>query len=94
MALLCGGVDDDRIRLLGRWRSDAVFRYLHTQAPPLIAGRAPASMLRGGRFRLTPSFSHPSSASHAPSLLPPLGSTMGDPDPEDPETSVERPGGP
>jgi hypothetical protein len=71
MALLCGGVDADHIRLLGRWRSDAVFRYLHTQAPPLMAGLAPA-MLRGGRFRLTPSFSHPSSASHAPSL-PPLG---------------------
>ena len=32
MALLCADVDSDRIRLLGRWQSDQMFRYLHVQA--------------------------------------------------------------
>jgi hypothetical protein len=36
MALLCADVDSDRIRLLGRWQSDQMFRYLHVQAEPLI----------------------------------------------------------
>ena len=52
-ALLCAGVPGERIRLLGRWRSDEMFRYLHVQAQPLMTGLAPA-LLRGGNFRLTP----------------------------------------
>jgi hypothetical protein len=32
MALLCADVDSDRIRLLGRWKSDEMLRYLHVQA--------------------------------------------------------------
>jgi hypothetical protein len=31
-ALLCAGVDKDHIQLLGRWKSDAMFRYLRIQA--------------------------------------------------------------
>jgi hypothetical protein len=31
-ALLCAGVDKDVIQLLGRWKSDAMFRYLRIQA--------------------------------------------------------------
>ena len=54
MAMLCGGVDSDRIRLIGRWRSDEMYRYLHVQAQPVMAGVAPA-MLRGGDFRLNSS---------------------------------------
>ena len=54
MALLCAGVDSDRIRLIGRWRSDEMYRYLHVQAQPVMNGLA-AAMLRGGSFRLTPS---------------------------------------
>jgi hypothetical protein len=53
MALLCAGVDSDRLRLIGRWRSDEMFRYLHVQAQPIMNGLA-AAMLRGGNFRLTP----------------------------------------
>ena len=36
MALLCGQVDTDMIKFVGRWRSDAMFRYLHAQATPII----------------------------------------------------------
>jgi hypothetical protein len=53
MALLCAGVDSDILRLIGRWRSDEMFRYLHVQAHPIMNGLA-AAMLRGGDFRLTP----------------------------------------
>jgi hypothetical protein len=54
MALLCGGVDRDRIRMLGRWRSDAMFIYLHLQAEPIMRRFAPL-MLKSGNFRLLPS---------------------------------------
>ena len=30
-ALLCANVDSNHVQLLGRWKSDAVFRYLRTQ---------------------------------------------------------------
>ena len=53
MALLCAGIDGDRIRLIGRWRSDEMYRYLHVQAAPVMTGLS-AAMLRGGSFRLTP----------------------------------------
>ena len=52
-ALLCGGVDTDIIRLLGRWRSDEMIRYLHAQ----IAGVTDSlskKMLDGGVFTLIP----------------------------------------
>jgi hypothetical protein len=52
-ALLCAGVDRDRIRMIGRWRSDEMFRYLHVQAQPVMTGVA-AAMLRGGSFQLVP----------------------------------------
>jgi hypothetical protein len=55
MALLCAGVDGDRIRMIGRWRSDEMYRYLHVQAQPAVMNGLAAAMLRGGAFRLTPS---------------------------------------
>ncbi len=53
MALLCAGVGSDRIRLVGRWRSDELYRYLHVQAQPVMTGLS-AAMLRGGNYRLAP----------------------------------------
>jgi len=53
MALLCANVDTDRIRLLGRWQSDEMLRYLHVQAVPVVAPIASA-MLRNGQFTLLP----------------------------------------
>ena len=52
-ALLCAGVDTDVIRLLGRWRSDEMLRYLHTQAGPVTRDFA-RRMLSGGTFTLIP----------------------------------------
>ena len=36
MALLCSGVDNDIIILIGRWRNDKILRYLHVQAEPIM----------------------------------------------------------
>ena len=52
-ALLCANVDTDIIRLLGRWRSDEMLRYLHLQAAPLMSDFA-RRMLHGGNFTLVP----------------------------------------
>ena len=53
MALLCARVDRDRLRMIGHWRSDEMFRYLHIQAQPLMTDIS-AAMLRGGTFHLAP----------------------------------------
>jgi len=53
MALLCAKVDTDMIRLLGRWRSDKMLRYLHVQSFPLLAPIA-HQMLHHGHFTLMP----------------------------------------
>lgn len=53
MALLCAHVDTDMIRLLGRWRSDEMLRYLHLQAEPVMRNYS-AMMLQGGHFVLNP----------------------------------------
>jgi len=53
MALLCADVDTDRIRLIGRWRSDEMLRYLHVQAEPVMRNLSPR-MLTGGQFSLLP----------------------------------------
>jgi hypothetical protein len=58
MALLCGKVDTDTIRLVGRWHSDAMFRYLHGQALPIIKNLA-QTMLLHGCFTLTPGAYNP-----------------------------------
>ena len=52
-ALLCSNVDPDIIRLLGRWKSDEMLRYLHLQAAPLMRDFS-RRMLAGGNFTLIP----------------------------------------
>jgi hypothetical protein len=52
-ALLCAKVDGDVIRLLGRWRSDEMLRYLHLQAGPIMQNFS-RLMLSGGAFSLIP----------------------------------------
>ena len=53
MALLCANVDPDTIRLLGRWRSDEMLRYLHVQAIPLVTPMA-SLMVRHGHLHFIP----------------------------------------
>lgn len=53
MALLCARVDKHVIQLVGRWKSDTVFRYLHAQALPLITPLA-RQMLNSGAYTLVP----------------------------------------
>ena len=52
-ALLNAKVDGDVIKLLGRWHSDAMLRYLHLQAAPIMKDYA-RLMLTGGSFTLIP----------------------------------------
>ena len=52
-ALLLSKVDSDVIRLIGRWRSDEMLRYLHVQAAPLMSDYA-KRMLASGNFTLIP----------------------------------------
>ena len=61
MALLCAQVDHDTIRLIGRWRSDEMLRYLHVQAEPVMRHFA-RKMLEGGSFTLLPHQDVPCSA--------------------------------
>jgi hypothetical protein len=52
-ALLCAGIDSDIIQLLGRWKSDAMLRYLrvaaHAHSAPLAQ-----NMLQAGSFTFAP----------------------------------------
>ena len=52
-ALLIANVDSDVIRLLGRWRSDEMLRYLHLQAAPIMNSFS-QRMLAGGSYTLVP----------------------------------------
>ena len=58
MALLCAGIDHDRIKLIGRWRSDEMLRYLHVQAAPVMRRYAQA-MVTDGDFSLIPNHAVP-----------------------------------
>ena len=51
-ALLIARVDTDIIRLLGRWRSDEMLRYLHLQAAPVMADYA--CRMLGADYTLIP----------------------------------------
>ena len=53
MALLCGNVDFDIIKMLGRWHSDAMLQYLHVQAQPIIKQLA-VKMFNNGRYSFNP----------------------------------------
>lgn len=57
-ALLLSKVDSDVIRLIGRWRSDEMLRYLHVQAAPLMQGYS-RRMLQSSDYSLIPNQSVP-----------------------------------
>jgi len=53
MALLCSHVDADTICLIGRWKSDAMYRYLMVQAALIMRDFA-QRMVSGGHYNLLP----------------------------------------
>ena len=53
MALLCSGIDTNIIWLIGRWRSDEMLRYLHSQAEPLVRGFS-KRMVTHGNYSMLP----------------------------------------
>ena len=54
MALLCGKVDANTIKLMGRWHSDAMIRYLHQDALPVM-NRLAEKMYNNGTYSFQPS---------------------------------------
>ena len=52
-ALLCADVDSDHIKMLGRWKSDAMFTYLRVQAAT-VAHNFSERMLQHGHYTFTP----------------------------------------
>ncbi len=61
MALLCAQVDPDIIKLVGRWKSDQMLRYLHLQAYPKMHTFSQL-MMSGGSFTLLNNASIPDAA--------------------------------
>jgi hypothetical protein len=53
MALLHGRVDLNNIRMMGRWNSDAMMRYLHVQAQPILGNYA-NHMFNQGTYSFLP----------------------------------------
>lgn len=53
MALLLAGVGGERIKILGRWKSNIIMRYLHTTARPLLQSFA-SCMVENGNYNLLP----------------------------------------
>jgi hypothetical protein len=53
MALLRGRVDLNNIRMMGRWNSDAMMRYLHVQAQPILGNYANC-MFNQGTYSFLP----------------------------------------
>jgi hypothetical protein len=70
MALLCARIDPNLIQMVGRWRSNAMFRYLHLQAYPLIQDLS-QRMLTGGTFALLPDVDVPPQAAALLAQIPP-----------------------
>ena len=53
MALICSGEDSDIIKLIGCWRSNKMFRYIHVQAEPLMRNFSRV-MLTHGNYSILP----------------------------------------
>ena len=67
MALLQAGVDPLVIRMVGRWKSWAMMRYLHRTATSTTD--LAAQMLASGNFAIT---THPAPPTDAATLVAPL----------------------
>lgn len=77
MALLCARVDSNLIKLVGRWQSDEMLKYLHVQAVPLLHDLS-NQMVTHGSFHFLPGAVIPREAATflpedvvSPDILPP-----------------------
>jgi len=68
-ALLCARVDSDSIKLLGRWKSDAMFRYLRIQALAYSVNLA-QQMLNHGAYTFSPGVYIESNHDPLPAQIP------------------------
>jgi hypothetical protein len=57
-ALLCANIDPNSIQLLGRWKSDAMIRYLHIAANPHTRHYA-KRMITEGHSSFNPGYTNP-----------------------------------
>jgi hypothetical protein len=53
MAMMCSKIDLNNIRMMGRWHSDAMMRYLHVQTQPIVK-RYAAKMFNNGTYTFQP----------------------------------------
>jgi hypothetical protein len=53
MEMLCGRIDLINIRVMGRWHSDAMMRYLYIQAVPILNNYA-IKMFNEGTYTFQP----------------------------------------
>ena len=65
-ALLCAGVDPDIVKMIGRWKSDAMMDYLIAQARPNLTDQA-RQMVQHGNFNLSRA-----NTTTAPRRVPPV----------------------
>jgi hypothetical protein len=64
MAMMCSKIDLSNICMMGSWHSDAMMRYLHVQAQPIIE-RYAAKMFNNGTYTFQPDETVPISESYA-----------------------------
>jgi hypothetical protein len=62
--MMCSKIDLDIIRMMGRWHSDAMMRYLHVQARPIIE-RYAANFFNNGAYTFQPDKTVPSIDNYA-----------------------------
>ena len=53
MALLCSGVDNGIISLIGHWRNDKMLRYLHMKTEPIMR-KYPKLIISHDNYNLLP----------------------------------------
>ena len=53
MPLLCYGVENDIIILIGRWKSDKMLQYFHVQAEPIMRNFSKLMIIHGN-YNLLP----------------------------------------
>jgi hypothetical protein len=89
-ALLVSGVDETAIRALGRWKSDAIFLYLRTQASNLTANYA-RHMFHHGQYSFSPSTDQYNDKDLLPLQAPAyLADTLSTADQETPRTDPQE----